>query len=151
MRWCGIDNRKKYEYDVTSVAPNYYMNEVSAAIGLVQLKKLDRLNARRKEIARRYAREIRLEYKMPDSDDCVYHLYWIISDRRVKMIKHLEVKNIEVGIHYRPIHTMSAYKRAGENTKVTDSVGKRIITIPIHANLSDDDVSHVIKSINSFS
>jgi dTDP-4-amino-4,6-dideoxygalactose transaminase len=151
MRWCGIDDRKKYAYDVTSVAPNYYMNEISAAIGLVQLKKLDRLNARRKEIAKRYAKEIKLAYKMPYSGDCVYHLYWIITDRREKLIKHLEGKGIEVGTHYRPIHTMSAYKMAGANTKITDSVGKRIVTIPIHANLSNDDASHVIKSINSFS
>jgi perosamine synthetase len=151
MRWCGIDDRKGHVYDVTSVAPNYYMNEVSAAIGLVQLKKLDRLNARRKEIAKRYAQEINLEYKMPYSDDCVYHLYWIMSDRREKLIKHLGGKGIEVGTHYRPVHTMSAYKQAGANTRVTDSAGKRIVTIPIHANLSDSDVSHVINSINSFS
>jgi dTDP-4-amino-4,6-dideoxygalactose transaminase len=151
MRWCGIDDRKKYVYDVTSVAPNYYMNEISAAVGLVQLKKLDRLNARRKEIAKRYAKEIRLTYKMPYMENCVYHLYWIVSDHREKLIKHLEDKDIEVGTHYRPIHTMSVYKRARADTKVTDSVGKRIVTIPIHANLNDDDVSHVIDSVNSFS
>jgi dTDP-4-amino-4,6-dideoxygalactose transaminase len=46
---------------------------------------------------------------------------------------------------------MSVYKRARADTKVTDSVGKRIVTIPIHANLNDDDVSHVIDSVNSFS
>lgn len=151
MRWCGIDGRKKHDYDVTSVAPNYYMNEISAAIGLVQLKKLDRLNARRSEIAKRYAKEIQLAYKMPYSDDCVYHLYWIISERREQLINQLEGKGIEVGTHYRPIHTMSAYKHDGANIKATDSAGKRIVTIPIHPNLSDDDVSHIIKSINSFS
>lgn len=150
MRWCGIDNRKKYLYDVTSVSPNYYMNEISAAIGLVQLSKLDRLNARRKEIAKRYAEEIRLEHKMPYSDDCVYHLYWIMSDRREELARHLEGEGVEVGMHYRPIHTMSAYKSKA-STLVTDRAGKRIVTIPIHANLSDDDVTHVIRSINSFS
>lgn len=150
MRWCGIDDRKKYQYDVTSVAPNYYMNEISAAIGLVQLSKLDRLNARRKEVAKRYAQEIKLEYKMSYSDDCVYHLYWIMLDRREDLARDLETKGIEVGMHYRPIHTMSAYKSMA-NVPVTDRAGKRIVTIPIHANLSDDDVSHVIKSINSFS
>lgn len=150
MRWCGIDNRKKYLYDVTSVAPNYYMNEISAAIGLVQLSKLDRLNARRKEIAKRYAQEIKLEHKMPYSDDCVYHLYWVMSGRREELARHLEGEGVEVGMHYRPIHTMSAYKSRA-NAPVTDRAGKRAVTIPIHANLSDDDVSHVISSINSFS
>lgn len=151
LRWCGIDNRKKYVYDVTSVAPNYYMNEISAAIGIVQLGKLDRLNARRKEIAKRYAQEIRLEHKMPYSDNCVYHLYWIMSDRRKELALHLEEKGIEIGMHYRPVHSMTAYKSAKANTPVTDSASKKIVTIPIHANLNDDDVSHIIKSINTFS
>jgi perosamine synthetase len=150
LRWCGIDNRKKYLYDVTSVAPNYYMNEISAAIGLVQLEKLDRLNARRKEIAKRYEQEIKLEHKMPYSDDCVYHLYWIMSDRREELAKHLEEKGVEIGMHYRPVHTMTAYRSARARTPATDKAGKKIVTIPIHANLSDDDVSHVIRSINSF-
>lgn len=153
MRWCGIDDRRKCMYDVTKVAPNYYMNEISAAIGLVQLSKLDRLNDRRRDIAKRYAEEIKQEYKMSHNYDCVYHLYWVISDDREELIKHLEGKGIEVGTHYRPIHTLSAYKhkQTKVNTPVTDNVGKRIVTIPIHANLNDDDVSHIIKSINSFS
>lgn len=151
LRWCGIDNRKKYVYDVTSVAPNYYMNEISAAIGIVQLSKLDKLNARRREIAKRYAQEIEMEHKMPYSDDCVYHLYWIMSDRRKELARHLEEKGIEIGMHYRPVHTMTAYRSAKARTPVTDGAGKRIVTIPIHANLSDEDVSYVIESINSFS
>jgi dTDP-4-amino-4,6-dideoxygalactose transaminase len=150
MRWCGIDNRKKYLYDVTSVSPNYYMNEISAAIGLVQLSKMDRLNARRKEIAKRYSQEIELEEKMPYFDDCVYHLYWVMARRRGELASHLEEKGIEVGMHYRPVHTMSAYKSRAI-LPVTERAGQRIVTIPVHANLSDDDVSHVIKSINSFS
>jgi dTDP-4-amino-4,6-dideoxygalactose transaminase len=150
LRWCGIDDRKKYLYDVTSVAPNYYMNEISAAIGLVQLEKLDRLNARRKEIAKRYAQEIKVEHKMPYSDDCVYHLYWIMSDRREHLARRLEEKGIEVGMHYRPVHTMTAY-RSKADAPVTESAGRRIVTIPMHTNLSDDDISYVIMSINSLS
>ena len=39
LRWCGIENRKKFQYDIKRLGWNYYMNEISAAIGLVQLKK----------------------------------------------------------------------------------------------------------------
>lgn len=153
-RWCGIDNRQGYSYDVTSVSTNYYMNEVSAAIGLVQLAKLDKLNARRREIAKRYSAEIKLEYKMPFSSECAYHLYWIVPKDREKMIKHLYSKGIEVGTHYRPVHTMTAYNGGPgvdrNHLKITEDVGSRIITIPIHPNLTENDVSHIIQSINSF-
>jgi dTDP-4-amino-4,6-dideoxygalactose transaminase len=75
-----------------------------------------------------------------------------LSERREELIKDLVSKEIEVGTHYRPIHTMSAYsnKLAEANTPLTDEVGKRIVTLPIHPNLTDDDVSYIIKAINSF-
>jgi perosamine synthetase len=152
LRWCGIDNRQGSVYDVTSITPNYYMNEISAAIGLVQLNKLDRLNARRQEIAKRYTNEIKIGHKMPYSSDCVYHLYWIISEKREELMGDLVSKGIEVGTHYRPIHTMSAYRSKSNKVKtpITDEIGKKIITLPIHTNLTDDDVSYIIKSVNSF-
>lgn len=150
LRWCGIDNREGTSYDVTSVATNYYMSEISAAIGLVQLKKLDLLNKRRRAIAKRYSSELRIERKMPFVENCAYHLYWILSDKRSDLIRYLNSKGIEVGTHYRPIHTMSAYRNNQAHVPVTDQVGTQVVTIPIHPNLSDEDVTHVIESINSF-
>ena len=47
-RWCGITDRKGAMYDVKSLGNNYYMNEFSAAIGLAQLKKLNKMNEIRK-------------------------------------------------------------------------------------------------------
>ena len=63
-RWCGISSRKGVEYDVSTLGWNYYMNEFSATIGLEQLKKLDRLNSKRKQIAKRYFNEIKFD--IPD-------------------------------------------------------------------------------------
>lgn len=151
LRWCGIDNRKGIFYDVTSVSHNFYMNEISAAIGLVQLTKLDRMNKKRKEIAKRYAEEIKLEEKMPYKNDCVYHLYWILTDRRNDFIEYLNNNGIECGAHYRPIHTFTAYNKFKKsNLPNTNYVGERIVTIPIHPNLNDNEISHIINTINKF-
>ncbi len=89
MRWCGISNRKGVQYDVTKPGWNYYMNEFSAAIGLVQLKKLDRMNNVRRSIANRYSKEINLEEKMPFNKECSYHFYWIIVKNRDKFMKKM--------------------------------------------------------------
>ncbi|HIC42579.1 MAG TPA: DegT/DnrJ/EryC1/StrS family aminotransferase, partial [Pelagibacterales bacterium] len=59
-RWCGITDRKNTLYDVKEIGNNYYMNELSAVIGLTQLKKLDKLNSIRKKTAKRYYQEIKL-------------------------------------------------------------------------------------------
>jgi len=50
-RWCGITDRKEAFYDVKEIGWNYYLNEFSAAIGLIQLKKINKLNSIRKAIA----------------------------------------------------------------------------------------------------
>ena len=64
-RWCGITNRVDSNYDVKELGWNYYMNELSAGIGLLKLKKLDKHNEIRRKIAKRYSQELDLEEKMP--------------------------------------------------------------------------------------
>ena len=146
-RWCGITNRKGTNYDVKQIGNNYYMNEFSAAIGLVQLKKLDKLNSIRKKIVKRYYQEIKLDTKMQYSKNCSYHLYWILVKNRNEFRKKLSRYKIETGTHYKPVHTFSLYK-SKVKLKITESVGKCIVTIPCHPNLKENDVNKIIKSIN---
>lgn len=149
-RWCGITNRNGLYYDVKEIGWNFYMNEFSAAIGIQQLKKLDKLNQRRNNIAKRYSTELSIENKMPFSSDCSYHLYWILINNRDRFIKKMFELGIEIGVHYIPITQMTLYK-GRYNLPNTDRAGKQIVSIPIHANLSDNDVSYIIKSINKLS
>jgi len=55
--------------------------------------------------------------------------------------------DIQVGIHYTPIDQFSLYKKA--NLPITDRIAKEIVSLPIHAGMSDEDVSTVIKYANS--
>lgn len=148
-RWCGITNRKGAIYDVKHLGWNYYLNEFSAAIGLVQLKKLDRLNNIRKKIAKQYHDEIKIEHKMPFNRDCSYHFYWLLVKNRTNFMKKMHQNEIETGIHYKPIHKMSYYKN-GTILPVTEKTSDMIVSIPIHPNLSESDVSKIIKSVNKF-
>lgn len=149
-RWCGISNRDGPTYDVTNLGWNYYMNEISAAIGIEQLRKLDRLNNYRKKIAKKYYEGIKLKDKMPFQKECAYHLYWIRVKNREKFMQNMTNEKIETGIHYIPIHKMKLYRN---NTKlpVTELIGNEIVTIPIHPNLTNLDVDRIIKFVNRFS
>jgi len=149
LRWCGISNRYDSKYNVKRLGWNYYMNEFSAAIGLQQLKKLDKMNQKRKKIAKRYSQELNLDKKMPYNDECSYHLYWILVKNRNTFMKKMKSKNIETGIHYLPIHKMSFYNKKQKLTN-TEKISQQIVSIPIHSNLSDSDVSRIIKTINSY-
>ena len=148
-RWCGISDRKGAKYDVTDLGWNYYMNEFSAAIGLEQLKRLDKSNFKRKKIAKRYSKEIILEAKMPFNENCSYHLYWIQLKNRDYFMKKMDENGIETGIHYLPIHKMSFYRKTAK-LPITEQVGRRIVSIPIHPNLTHDDVDRIIKLANKF-
>jgi dTDP-4-amino-4,6-dideoxygalactose transaminase len=149
-RWCGITDRIDSEYDVKELGWNYYMNEFSAVIGLAQLKKLDRLNNVRKNIAKFYDKEINVEHKIPFDKRCSYHLYWICVKNRNKFRKVLNDKGIETGTHYKPIHKMSFYKRSNKILN-TEKAGKEIVTIPIHPNLTQSQIDYIVKTTNIFS
>ena len=148
-RWCGISNRIGANYDVDKIGWNYYMNEFSAAIGLTQLKKLNKLNKYRKTIAKHYTKEINLVKKIPFNSDCSYHLYWIRVKNRKEFMKKMQEKGIETGIHYKPIHQMSLYKTK-LHLPITEKIGSEIVSIPIHANLDNSDMDKIITNVNRF-
>ena len=149
-RWCGITNRKGTNYDVKQIGNNYYMNEFSAAIGLVQLKKLDTLNNVHRKIAKRYSQEIKLNTKMQFDKNCSYHLYWILVKNRNEFRKKMSKCGIETGTHYKPIHTFSLYK-SKTKLKNTENIGKSIVTIPCHSGLNESDIEKIIRLTNKFS
>ena len=98
LRWCGITDRKEQFYDVTELGYNYYMDEISSAIGIEQLKKINKFNSRKYKIAKKYDKEIKCLEKMPISEDCSYHLYWILVKNRNTFLKNMKKKGIETGI-----------------------------------------------------
>ena len=149
-RWCGISDRNNVDYDVHELGWNYYMNEFSAAIGLVQLKKLNEMIKTRKRIAKFYDREINLENKIPYSTDCSYHLYWILVENRKQFRKKLANEGIETGTHYKPVHHMSYYKNK-KPLPITEKISNEIVTIPIHPNLTDNQLSKIVHFVNKFS
>ena len=149
LRWCGITNRKNSFYDVSYLGFNHYMDEISAAIGIEQLKKISKLNKRRLEIAKRYDSELNIDRKIPLNKNCSYHLYWIRIKNRNRFLDYMQARGIEVGTHYSPAHLMSFYSSKSK-LAVTEEVGNEIVTLPMHPNLTDDDLDRILKTVNSF-
>ncbi len=148
-RWCGITNRQGVNYDIKEIGWNYYMNEFSAAIGLQQLKKLDKMNKIRQKIAKAYHKKINLNHKMPIEDGCSYNFYWIIVKNRDEFREKMAKRGIETGIHYKPIHQMTMYRQK-QKLPITEELSKKIVSLPTHPNLKDDDIEFIIKFVNKF-
>jgi len=148
-RWCGISNRKGSKYEINELGWNYYMNEFSAVIGIEQLKKLDTMNSIRKKIAKKYFQEIEVDKKMSYNSDCSYHMYWIQVRNRNDFMKKMAKNGIETGIHYLPIHKMKFYS-SNSSLPITENVSKNIVSLPMHPNLTEIEISKVIKMTNRF-
>jgi len=151
LRWCGISNRRGFKYDVTRLGWNFYMNEFSASIGIQQLKKINKMTSKRKEIAKRYFQELEVGDKMQFNNDSSYHLYWILVKNRNEFMKNMSQQGIETGIHYSPIHKMKLYNDASIKLPHTEKISKKILTLPMHPNLTHKDVDLIIKYTNKFS
>ena len=149
-RWCGISNRTDAKYDISELGFNAYLNEFSAAIGLIQLKKLDKMNKFRRKVAKKYSKEINIENKMSFDNDCAYHLYWIQVKNQNQFRKKLKENGIETGIHYLPIHKMKFFSEK-KHLPVTENISSHIVSLPIHSNLSNIDINKIIKLTNKFS
>lgn len=148
-RWCGISNRKGTSYDIDSLGWNFYMNEISAAIGLVQLKRIEKLNKRRLEIAKKYNKHLNVNKKIPFSKDCSYHLYWIRVKNRRQFMKKMASEGIETGIHYKPIHLMKYFLQSKKLTK-TEKIWQELVSIPMHPNLSNEMIEDVVNCVNKY-
>ncbi|MBB6635877.1 DegT/DnrJ/EryC1/StrS family aminotransferase [Cohnella thailandensis] len=167
-RWVGISrdtwirssSEKVYawQYFVDQVGYKYHMNDLQAAIGLVQLKKLKRLNERRRQIADRYISELSsLDWiELPREQSYArssWHLFQIkLKDQtaRDRLIAHLQEENIATGVHYYPCHLHPCYIDLKAVVPISTEIWKRILTLPIHPNITEDDLDRIITRIWEF-
>ena len=167
-RWVGISRdtwmrsstEKVYawQYYVDDVGYKYHMNDLQAAIGLVQLGKLDQLNGRRRAVAERYQAELSdlTWLTLPQEKDYAsssWHLYQVRlpdESHRDRLIGHLQEHNIATGVHYYPCHLHPCYIDSQAVVPRTTAVWKHILTLPIHPNLSDADMDRIISRVREY-
>jgi len=157
---------KKYWYvDFDDVGFNYRMTDAQAAVGTVQLRKLDSLNERRIEIARKYTEGLQgiegltLPFVAPENKH-VFHVYPLLleaSYARTKaqfMWDMYTEKRIKVWSHYMPIHLTTAYRNLGHHSgecPVAEKLFEKYVSIPIHPRMTDEVIQYVVDSIRELS
>ncbi len=178
LRWVGIDKdtvsrsvkggeetKYSWEYDVVELGFKCHMSDIQAAIGLVQLEKLDNhLNAGRDQVARRYNEAFRkLDWaSIPVERPGVKRVYWnyvlrVENGKRDEIGEYLKSKGISYGVHYLPNHLLSYYQKLINNgtiekprVPVTMDVWKKILCLPIYADLKEEEVEFIIETVLSF-
>ncbi len=153
---------KRYWYlDFDEVGFNFRMTDIQAAVGLVQLSKLDGFNARRIEIANLYCERLpgipglTLPYVSPDVKH-VFHIYCVLVEPEFRLNKEdfmwemYTGKRIKVWSHYMPIHLTTAYRKVGHGEgecPIAEGLYHKYVSLPIHPRMTDETVSYVTDSI----
>jgi dTDP-4-amino-4,6-dideoxygalactose transaminase len=146
---------KRYFHDIVGI--NSRLDEMQAAILDAQLPYVEEWNERRREIARRYNEGLEGLVKTPVEEEGrkhVYHLYVIQTERREELQEYLLDKGIQTLIHYpNPAHLQKAYGYLGYkpgSLPQTEKVVKRILSLPMHPGLTNEQVDAVIEAIANF-
>ena len=140
------------QYQHSEFGYNYRMTDISAAIGRVQLNKLDSFNSRRREIANIYNDKLSRYVKVPDNRrGHVFHQYTVLTEKRDALRDYLTEKGVGSGIYYPTLlydyDPMSEYATNCPNAKC---LTKTALSLPVHPALSDSDVSKVFETVISF-
>ncbi|MDD4138028.1 MAG: DegT/DnrJ/EryC1/StrS family aminotransferase [Methanoregula sp.] len=153
--WSRYRNERSWFYDVVTQGYRYHMSNISAAVGLVQLKKYDRMNKRKIEVAKRYDTAFNdLEgvtlLKNNGYTDIGLFIYILkINSRRNELMDFLATRGVGSGIHYIPSHVFTYYKKKGVHLPVTEQIYSQILTLPLFADITDHQVNTVIDAVRA--
>jgi len=147
-------SRERYVHEILGF--NLRMTDISAAIGLCQLKKLPEFNQRRIENAKYLTELIRNERiitpKVRENCKHVFHQYTIrVMDDRDKIADTLNEKGIGTGIYYPiPIHKQKLYKDLGynESLPVSEKLANDVISLPIHPSITRENLEYISSVLN---
>jgi len=145
-------------YDVVLPGFNYRLDEVRAAVGLVQLRRLPDENAGRARIAARYREALAghdgLTVPFDEGGGArvpSHHLAVVVLPEgvdRAEVRTALDEQGIQTSVHYPPIHTFSAYRADSRRPlPQTDAVAERLLTLPLHGRMTDDQANTVVEAL----
>ncbi len=150
-----------YTYDVVDLGYNYRLTEIASALGLVQLKKLDKNNEKREKIVKEYKKKLKKfsEITIPFKNfkgKASYHIFPILLTEKIgrfEFMKKLRENGIQTSIHYPPIHLFTYYRKSFGFKEgalpLTELVGEREVTMPLHPLMSKEDVNFVCDKIEA--
>lgn len=149
------------QYDVISPGWNYRMDEMRAALGLVQLSRLDAFNARRAELAALYRQRLaplrdrgRLGLPLSRGGVSADHIFPVVlppEADRSELITAMSAAGVQTTVHYPPVHELSYYRRRWPDLRLplTEEFARRELTLPLHPQMTDADVDHVCLVLDS--
>ncbi|MDR1181682.1 MAG: UDP-4-amino-4,6-dideoxy-N-acetyl-beta-L-altrosamine transaminase [Bacteroidales bacterium] len=152
------ENHGGWYYEMLELGYNYRLTDFQAALGVSQLKRADAGLKRRQEIAARYNEAFKnisgiITPKVSTDVFHAYHLYVIQVEDRLGLYNHLRKNNIQVQVHYEPVHLQPYYKKSGTqmgNMPVAEDFYRHCLSLPMYPALTDEEQEYVIEKVKEF-
>jgi dTDP-4-amino-4,6-dideoxygalactose transaminase len=166
MTKSAVDREKgaSWYYDVVDLGYNYRLNDVQAAIGISQLKRLDAINRLRVNAANQYTERLKKIAGIITPFEAknrahAYHLYVIrvlekeFGINRNKLFVELSNKKIGLSVHYTPLHLLTFYKNLLHHNvgdfPVAEKIYPEILSLPIFPTITENQINEVVNQIKS--
>lgn len=147
-------NQRSWDFDVTEQGWRFHMSNIMAAIGRSQFKKFGAFKSKRQALAKHYVERLRdisgLRTFDFNYDEIVPHIFVvrILTGSRDRIREELLAEGIQTGIHYKPNHLLDFY-RTKDALPLTEKLYSEILTLPLHPDLTFQDVDHVCDALIS--
>jgi len=148
---------RSWEFDVQHQGYRYHLSNLFAAVGRVQLRRLDgEFTPRRRAMAQKYrwalssVADVKLLQGDPGAIVPFIFPVRVLKGKRDGLRQFLLARGIETGIHYKPNHLLSFYGGGQEALPVTERLYEELLTLPLHPGLQDEEIDHVIAAVIEF-
>lgn len=145
-------------FDYVELGFNFRMSNLTASLGIAQIKKLDKIISMRRENSKYLSDNLNgidgiNPFKPPEDYYHVYQLYSAITHKRDALMGHLADKGIMSKVYFDPVHLTHFYRNVMKyetELPVTEEISKKIITLPMYPTLAKSDMDFMIKQIREF-
>jgi perosamine synthetase len=144
--------RQRYYHE--TIGYNFRMTELQAAIGLVQLEKLEHFTTLRRQNAAYLSGRLR-DVVTPYAAEGwrhVYHQYTIrVPDGRDRLAEHLQERGIGTGVYYPvPVHQQAVYQRLGyrDSLRMAEKACQEVLSLPVHPALAPGELEQIVEGVN---
>ncbi|MCB0165108.1 MAG: DegT/DnrJ/EryC1/StrS family aminotransferase [Anaerolineae bacterium] len=151
-----------YSYDVVDLGYNYRLDEMRAAMGLVQLQKLERNNSLRKDMVAIYQdrlvplEEITVPFSPNYRGNSSYHIFPILLQAGINSNQfraEMKERGIQTSMHYPPIHLFSYYREkfgyAEGMLPFTEEISRREVTLPLFPSMGAEAIEYIVEAIKA--
>lgn len=152
-----LNNERTWVYDVFEQGWRAHLSNINAAIGIEQLKKINKIKNKRQQLAKYYDKKLKnfyiLKYFNRDYDSVLPHIYPVLlsnSINREHLREYLKKNKIESGIHYYPNHLLTFFNSKKIKLNYTDKIYNNLLSLPLHPGLTISQIDYICKILYEY-